>query len=170
MTKKTSNKSLRDYFRTHQTKLETDAKIEVCEANETNRTLLNQLFVMAGGVITLSSPIFIDRGILSTIDHSLRWLLVIAIVSATISVASGFAQLYIERQFFRRSKALKLGAAEEIGSGKIRSIASLRELFAKIRRPSDKSSDFFTWLQFISLAIAAIAFVIVMAHILLTVK
>ena len=165
--KKPISPRLRQFLLEQQLKLEEDAKTEVGEANETNRTLLNQLFVMAGGIIALASPILIDPGILGALHHRPRLLLVVAIVGSTVSIGSGFVQLYVELRYFQRSKRLKFAIADKIGRSEVTSIAQLRALVAPIRSKSDKSSDFFTGLQFLSLAVAAVAFVTVMAHMLL---
>lgn len=158
----------RQYLQRQQKKLESDGLALTTEANETNRSLLNQLFVAGGGILTLSTPILIQQKDLQAIPLYIRTLLAEIIVMAVLSLGFGFAQLFIERRFFEKNKESSSVIVKAIAQGQVRDKWHLAALFAEHQRFPARSSDVFAVLQFIALTFAAIGFVYAMGYILIT--
>jgi len=158
------------YLEGLQTKLEDSNKDNTSETNEINRSLLNQLFIIAGGIITLMSPFVVTTDILKVLPYGIRCMLMLTILIAMLSLICGIAQFYIDRRFLTRLKKANTVVIKAIGEGTIEGPKHLKTLLSEQDKIGERSSDKWTWAQFATLIIAGVGFIWVMWYIVLVAK
>jgi hypothetical protein len=164
-----TSKVWRDYLNTQKAKLEDDGKILTDQENQTSRTLLNQLFVTAGGIIALATP-FLFIAPLSNLAPWTRYLLLITIALSACSIMCGLIQLNIDRSFFERNRAEVNGMIGKISEGRIQNYQQLEALYAKSRYFPVNSSNWFERIQFGSLTLSGIGFIIAVGYALVSTR
>jgi hypothetical protein len=147
-----------EYLLSLQSKLEEANKTFTGEINETNRALLNQLFVAAGGFITLASALLVTKETRDALACD-RGLLVMAIFLSIASLGCGLAQFYIDICFWRAHKKNNAQIVELISEDKIDSPKQLKALLNNQDDAGERSNSGWLITQFALLALSAVAIV-----------
>lgn len=137
MATRNKNKDLvDDYLGAYQERLESANRDYVGEGNAVNRALLNQLFVAAGGFITLSTALLVTKETLRafTLSHHAKYVVVGVIALSLASIFCGIAQYRKDSHFLQERRDLNAKLITDVATRKIKTIDQLVR-----RRESDKS-------------------------------
>jgi hypothetical protein len=151
-----------DYARTYQSSLEEAVRGYIGEINETSRALLNQLFIVAGGLIALSSPFVITDDTLSKLPHGVRALLLANILLSAVSISCGVGQFYKDVNFLRNRREISESIIDDLSERRIKTLDQLVERSKTQSKAGKRASNAWTVAQFRLLVAAGICFVAAM--------
>ena len=157
------------YKLAQKTNLEDKNKTLTDEANKVSGSMLNQLFIAAGGIVTLASPPLLDPSSTGKLPHYIRWILIGVMTLGMTSIGFGIAQLYIDREFFRERKHLNAVVIKSISQNNM-TPKQLNNALITIAAKEDKSPEWLAWAQFGSSALAAVFYMFCMGYIFISAK
>lgn len=154
----------------NQIKLEEENKVLLAETNEFNRSLLNQLFVVAGGFITLSTALLVTHETLKAMSPTVRIFLGVAMFSALVSLGFGIAQFYFDIDFLRKRRKANEVVIAGIANRKINTLGSLKKRMNIQDKGGPKSKSWWIFIQFGFLFVSALCILLVTGFILFRAK
>ena len=159
-----------DYAKEFQSRLEEANKSYIGEINESSRALLNQLFVVAGGLITLSSPFVITKDILTQLPSHVRIALLINVLLAAISIGCGTVQFYRDIRFLRKRRDINDGIIKGVSDRIIRTLPQLLKASQQQDKAGMRAGSGWMIAQFWLLILAGECFMAVMFYVFIVAK
>lgn len=170
MTKVLSDKD--EYLLGLKSKLEKANKGFSSEADDVDRSLLNQLFVAAGGFIALSSALLVTKETLHTFTLSghARYVVLAVVLLSLASIFCGVTQLVMDARYLRKRKAINADIIERISENKIKSPKYLKRLLAKQHKAGERSGSWWMWTQLGCLIVSGIGLIATAIYLLFIAK